>query len=200
MLPDHQSWQPAILASGCGSRVVTEARTMNRTSLARSVVRLSTAILALFFIAAAAYADPIKYALVNAVFDDGGTATGYVVYETRPAPENPVVTDWAITVIGGTTGIPRFAYDPTNSTVSIGVAPNLMTFAALPSPVSFCSGQLRRIQFDLLQIGALAGETCLVTRQFVGGVFQQVPGPVLTLKASNQHPDSRAVLGGGGAR
>ena len=175
----------------------------NRRFLARNLTRIGAPLLVLFSVAASADADPIKYALVNATFVDGGSATGYVVYETRPAPESPLVTDWAITVMGGTTGIPRFAYDPTNSTVSIassvpGGNPDLMTFAALPSPVSFCSGQLRRIQFDLLQIGALAAETCQTTRQFISGAFQQVPGPVLTLKAYNQHPASRVVFGGGG--
>jgi hypothetical protein len=60
---------------------------------------------AIVLLAAPAYADPVKYAIVNAMFDDGGQATGYVVYETLPAPENPRVTDWAIMVRGGTTGI-----------------------------------------------------------------------------------------------
>ena len=40
------------------------------------LARLSTAILVVFSFAAPAYADPIKYALVNAMFDDGGKATG----------------------------------------------------------------------------------------------------------------------------
>ena len=75
---------------------------------------------------------------------------------------------------------------------------DLLTFGALPSPVSTCGGQLRRIQFDLLQLGALAGETCQTTRRFVAGGFQQVAGPVLALKAYNQHPASRVVFGGGG--
>jgi hypothetical protein len=171
--------------------------------IAPTPARLFTAILVFFSLAAPAYADPIKYALFNTMFDDGGQATGYVVYETPPAPENPRVTDWAITVSGGTTGIRRFDYDPTNSTVSIdsspvpGGDPNLMTFVALPSLVSLCAGVPRRIQFDLLNVGPLAGETCQVARQFVSGEFQQVPGPVLTLKANNQHPASRVVFGGG---
>lgn len=156
---------------------------------------LFTAILVLLSFAAPAYADPIQYALVNAMFDDGGKATGYVVYETPPPPENPRVTDWAITVTPGTTGIARFAYDPTNSTVSI--TPTLMTFVGPAYTATACGGQPRRIQFDLLQFGALAGETCQATRRFVSGEFQQVPGPVLTLKANHQHPASRVVFGGG---
>ena len=161
--------------------------------IVRTLARLS-AIQLLFCLAAPAYADPIKYALVNAVFDDGGLATGYVVYEAPPAPASPRVTDWAIEVRPGTTGIPRFWYDPTSSTVSF--TPDLMTFVAPPNPFSPCT---RRIQFDLLQFGALAGETCQVTRQFVSGEFQQQPGPVLTLKVGNQHPASRVVFGGGSA-
>jgi hypothetical protein len=159
------------------------------------MVRVLLRVLVLFFLAAPAYADPFKYALVSATLDDGGTATGYVLYEAPPAPENPRVTDWAITVIGGTTGIRRFDYDPTNSTVTI--TPTLMTFVAQPSLVSLCDGQPRRIRFDLLEFGALAGETCSITRRFVSGEFQQQPGPVLTLKANNQHPASRVVFGGG---
>ena len=76
------------------------------------------------------------------------------------------------------------------------ITPTLMTFVAQPSLVSLCDGQPRRIQFDLLEFGALAGETCSMTRQFVSGEFQQQPGPVLTLKANNQHPASRVVFGG----
>ena len=165
--------------------------------IARKLARLSTAILVVFSFAAPAFADPIKYALVNATFDDGGKATGYVLYETPPAPENPRVSDWAITVTTGATGISPFAYDPTNSAVTI--TPNLMTFVGPAYTAPACGGQPRRIQFDLLQFGALAGETCQATRQFVSGDFQQVPGPVLTLKANNQHPASRVVFGGGSA-
>jgi hypothetical protein len=176
---------------------------LSRRSSRGKFPRFLTAIVVVFSFAATSYADPIKYTLVNATFADGGSATGYVVYETRPAPQPPLVTDWAITVIGGVTGIPRFAYDPTNSTVSIGSSvpggePHLMSFGALPSPVSTCSGQLRRIQFDLLRLGALAGETCQTTRRFVAGGFQRVAGPVLSLKAYNQHPASRVVFGGSG--
>ena len=75
------------------------------------MVRVLLRALVLLSFAAPAYADPFKYALVNAMLDDGGTVTGYVLYEAPPAPENPRVTDWAITVIGGTTGIRRFDYD-----------------------------------------------------------------------------------------
>ena len=72
-----------------------------------------------------------------------------------------------------------------------------MTFVGPAYTAPACGGQPRRIQFDLLQFGALAGETCQATRQFVSGDFQQLPGPVLTLKANNQHPASRVVYGGG---
>ena len=156
---------------------------------------LSTAILLVFSFAAPAYADPIKYALVNAMFDDGGQATGYIVYETPPAPENPRVTDWAITVTTGTTGITPFPYDPTDTTLTI--TSNLMTFVGPAYTATRCGGQPRSIQFDLLQFGALAEETCQATRKFVSGDFQQVPGPVLTLKANNQHPAGRVVYDGG---
>lgn len=163
--------------------------------MARALSR--AALLTLFAFAAPAYADPIKYAIVNATFDDGGTATGYVLYEAQPPPASPLVTDWAITVMGGTTGIRPFDYDPTNSTVSF--TSDLMTFVATPSLVSLCAGVPRSIQFGLLQFGALASETCQVTRGFVSGAFQQLPGPVLTLKIGNLHPASRVVYGGGGA-
>jgi hypothetical protein len=161
--------------------------------IAQTFARWSTALLVFFSSAAPAFADPIKYALVDAMFNDGGQATGYVLYETRPAPEAPRVTDWAISVTTGTS-VPFFTYDPTNSTVSF--TPDLMTFVSLPSPFLGCGGQLRRVQFDLLQFGAQAGETCQATRQFVSGTFQQQPGPVLTLKADRQHPASRVVYGG----
>jgi hypothetical protein len=74
-----------------------------------------------------------------------------------------------------------------------------MTFVGPAYTAPPCGGQPRRIQFDLLDFGALAGETCQATRQFVSGDFQQVPGPVLTLKANTQHPASRVVWGGGSA-
>ena len=166
--------------------------------VARSLA-LSAAILLL---APPADADPIKYALANATFGDGGQATGYVVYELPPAPGAPQVTDWAITVIGGTTGISRFAYDPTNSTLNIvfnpGGSPNVMSFTGPAYTSAACGGTPRRIQFDLLHFGALAGETCgTTTRHFASGDFQRVPGPVLTLKINGQHPASRVDFGGG---
>jgi len=74
---------------------------------------------------------------------------------------------------------------------------NLLTFVALPSLVSTCAGQPRRIEFDLLYLGALAGETCQASRHFVAGGFERLPGPVLTLKIDGQHPASRVVFGGG---
>ena len=165
--------------------------------IARQLGRLSSALLVVFSYAAPAYADPIKYALVNATFADGGTATGYVLYQTPPAPEAPRATDWAITVTGGATITWPFAYDPTNSTVSLTA--NLMTFVGPAFTVPACGGQPRRIQFDLLQFGALAEEACQATRQFVSGAFQPLPGPILTLKANNQHPASRVVYEGGSA-
>ena len=173
----------------------------NSTSLAgriaRSLARVSMALLVAGSFAAPASADPLKYAIVNATFADGGMATGYVLYETLPEPEAPRVSDWAITVTAGATITWPFAYDPTNSTVSLTA--NLMTFVGPAFTTPACGGQPRRIQFDLLQFGALAGETCQATRQFVSGDFQQLPGPVLTLKANNQHPASRVVFGGGSA-
>jgi hypothetical protein len=164
--------------------------------MAGKLACLCGVLVGVFSLESPAYADPIKYAIVNATLADGGTATGYVLYETPPAPEPPRATDWAITATAGTTITWGFVYDPTNSTVSITA--DLMTFVGPAFTAPACGGQPRRIQFDLLQFGPLAAETCLATRPFVSGDFEPLPGPFLTLKANNQHPASRVVFGGGG--
>lgn len=151
----------------------------------------------MLLLAAPVGAEPIKYALSNASFAQGGGASGYLLLDQPSDPSaTPTVTDWAIVVTGP--NVAPFTYDPTTSTVSIqfdplaGVAnPNLITFTGPAAPA--CGGQ-RRLTFDLLGIGASSGETC--RGPFSGGSFDRVPGPVITVKANGQHPASRGITAG----
>jgi hypothetical protein len=151
----------------------------------------------ILLVATSASAEPIQYALVNATFNDGGIATGYLVLDSPSDPLlSPTVTDWAITVSGGNPNIPRFAYDPTSSTVEVlGGDPGAIVFHSTQMFPPSCGGVLRRLQIGVLSFDA-ASETCAVERSFVTGSFQQVPGPLITVKASNQHPAGRTVFGG----
>ena len=56
-------------------------------------------------------------------------------------------------------------------------------------------GRTAPLQFGVLNFDA-ASETCSVQRSFVAGSFQQVPGPLITVKAGNQHPWNRTVFSG----
>jgi hypothetical protein len=72
-----------------------------------------------FILAAAAIAPKSSEAaqcdwrLYDGVFDGGGTATGYFIYDD----ETGTVADWLIQVEGGNAGFPPFTYTPTNSRV-----------------------------------------------------------------------------------
>jgi len=165
-------------------------------TIGRIVGRLAGPALMLF-VATSASAEPIKYALVNATFNDGGGATGYLVFDRPSDPlASRTVTDWAIIVSGGNPSIPRFAYDPTSSTVEVlSGNPDAIVFHGPPSSASSCGGEPRRLQFGVLSLDG-ATETCSVGRSFVAGSLQQVPGPVITVKANNQHPADRTIFTG----
>jgi len=167
------------------------------TNTGRTIGR-SVALLAVILLAAApASAEPIKYAFVNAVFSDGGTAVGYVVLDSPGDPmASPTVTDWAIIVTGGNAGIPRHAYDPTSSTVEVlGGNPGAIVFHGLQTIPPTCGGVPRHLQIGVLSLDA-ASETCSVDRSFATGSFQQVPGPLITVKANNQHTAARSIISG----
>lgn len=160
----------------------------------------SLAGLALFFLLAApASAEPIKYAMVNTVFSDGGSAVGYVVLDSPSDPmAPPTVTDWAITVTGG--NFPRYGYDPMSSTVEmLGGNPGAIVFHGKQTIPPTCGGVPRQVQIGVLTFDG-ASETCSVERSFATGSFQQVPGPLITVKADNQHTADRSIITGGFVR
>lgn len=161
-------------------------------TIGRSLVVLALTLL----VAAPASAEPIKFAFVNAVFSDGGTAVGYVVLDSPSDPMAlPTVPDWAITVTGGNLGIPRYAYDPTSSTVEVlGGNPGAIVFHGKQTFPPTCGGVPRHLQIGVLSFDG-ASETCSVERSFTGS-FQQVPGPLITVKADNQHTASRSIITG----
>lgn len=168
-------------------------------TIGRTARRLVQAVLMLIITTSAtpASAEPIQYALVNATFDDGGHATGYLVLDSPSDPLLlPTVTDWAITVSGGNPSIPRFAYDPTSSAVEVlGGNPGAIVFHRTQTFPPSCGSAPRRLQIGMLSFDG-ASETCSVERRFVAGSFQQVPGPIIIVKAGNQHPAGRTVFGG----
>ncbi len=163
-------------------------------TIGRSLVVLALTLL----VTAPASAEPIKYAMVNAVFGDGGTAVGYVVLDSPSDPMAlPIVTDWAITVTGG--NFPRYAYDPMSSTVEVlGGNPGAIVFHGKQTIPPTCGGVPRHIQIGVLSFAG-ASETCSAERSFTGS-FQQVPGPLITVKADNQHTATRSIITGGFVR
>jgi hypothetical protein len=167
------------------------------TNTCRTIGRSLVVLALLFLVAAAASAEPIKYAFVNAVFSDGGSAIGYVVLDSPGDPlASPTVTDWGITVTGGNLSIPRYAYDPTSSTVEVlGGNPGAIVFHGLQTFPPTCGGVPRRLQIGVLSFDG-ASETCSVERSFATGSFQQVPGPLITVKANNQHTAARSIISG----
>jgi uncharacterized protein (TIGR03437 family) len=62
--------------------------------------------------AAAALCDPVTWTLYNATFNDGGTATGYFVFDA----DTDTFSNWNIVASAGST-LPAFTYTPATSTV-----------------------------------------------------------------------------------
>src|SRR6185436_6884482 len=93
-------WAPAVLhaarvgVEGQSERRVRELAPQGvvRIVHAESLSRPSAKDLVFFSFAPPADADPIKYALVNAMFDDGGQATGYVRSDHGDRPAESVTT------------------------------------------------------------------------------------------------------------
>jgi len=64
----------------------------------------------------------VTWNLDDIVFDDGGRASGYFIFDTEyPIGSELAITDWEITVSGGDeTLFPEFTYDPSNSVSGYG--------------------------------------------------------------------------------
>jgi uncharacterized protein (TIGR03437 family) len=89
------------------------------------------AVLFLILTAGAAFSAPITWNFSNATFNDGGTATGYFVFDSDAG----AISNWNIVTSAGST-LPAFTYTPANSTA--GVTPS----AGCPAPcASFASNQ-----------------------------------------------------------
>ena len=81
--------------------------------------------------AAPLFCVPITWTFTNAVFNDGGTAVGYFVYDADAS----AITNWNIVTSAGST-LPAFTYTPATSTA--GTSPS----AGCPAPcISFGSNQ-----------------------------------------------------------
>jgi len=82
-------------------------------------VRARRALLALLFVAGGTHAMPVTWTLQNVTFDDGGTASGWFVYDAD-TPQAPTI-EFSISVSGGNTQIfPPITYDSSNASMYVG--------------------------------------------------------------------------------
>ena len=71
--------------------------------------------------AMAVQAAPVKWEISNLTFADGGSGSGYFVFDA----DTEAVSDWEVDVAGGTTtGLPAIQYNVNNSSTFVGVVAN----------------------------------------------------------------------------
>jgi hypothetical protein len=185
------------------ARQVSKSRFLLRSSGGTTVKIWISPILfvLLLFVSATAVAKPVIWNLQNAVFNDGGTATGYFVFE----PNTNTIVSYNIATSGGDTAtFPGFTFQngtPDNTGSFYDQGDGYLLFDTdLQCPFQYCQGQnylqLRlpvgtlpgsgTVVFDLSNVFQGECYNCDPWRPFVSGdVTSAVPEPsTLTLLAT----------------
>lgn len=133
--------------------------------------------------------EPRRHELIDYGFEDGGSASGYVVI-VDSLGGGSVVIDWAVTVTGGNqTVFPPRVYDPTNSTASLDSEPLTPSTFTIDALNESCNGVPRRMRFRPDGVES----NCGTLRNRVSGTIAPVVAPIIILKVNGQHPAGRIV-------
>ena len=150
--------------------------------------------------AGSAFAVPVTWTLDGATFADGGTASGWFVYDLD-APGGQILTDFSISVDGGdTVTFPPITYSPANAygSVNEGGAGNIGTIFGLSAP-----GETRGVRIPAVTPLTDAGGTlainlaglgqgecynCGPARSFVAGNLVGTLAPAITSAAAVGFP------------
>ena len=145
-------------------------------------VRAAFVLLLLY--AANAFAFPVTWTLNGATFSDGGTASGYVVYDA----DTLLVSDWSIDVAGGNTAtFPPLTYTPANSSgdfnafdgISIEVTDGSQRGVRLPATPTY-SDAGGTVDIDLANLYQGECFNCSPYRSFTAGTLTGFAQPVFT--------------------
>lgn len=158
------------------------------------LARARRALLALLLVAGGAQAMPVTWTLQNVTFDDGGTASGWFVYDAD-TPQ-AAVTEFSISVAGGDTQVfPPITYDPSNTSAGVsdggaggfgavfslnGEPPNRQIRIPAVSELTNAGGTLA---VNIAGSGAAECYNCGPARLYTGGNLVGTAAPVITSDA-----------------
>lgn len=156
-------------------------------------VRARRALFALLLVAGSAHAMPITWTLQNVTFDDGGTASGWFIYDADQ-PQAPT-TQFSISVSGGNVKtFPPITYDASNASMYVGEGGAGDTGTVF----SLNDASLRQIRIPAVSVLTDAGGTlavniagrgaaecynCGTFRVYTGGNLVGTAAPVITSAA-----------------
>lgn len=148
-------------------------------------------------VSAVALATPVTWTLTGVTFADGGTATGWFVYDA----DTGAISDWSVSVAGGDTAtFPALTYMPAtggalNSVSTAGLinftltGTNRQIRLAFASPLTNAGGT---VAFDLDNPSASECYNCGVYRLFTAGSFVGTVAPTITSASTATFPLNEA--------
>lgn len=153
-------------------------------------VRARRALFSLLFVAGVSQAMPVTWTLQNVTFDDGGTASGWFVYDAD-TPQ-ALTTQFSISVSGGDVKtFPPITYDPSNASMYVadgGTGNTGAVFSLNDSSgrgiripaVSALTDAGGTLAVNIAGLGAAECYNCGPARLYTGGNLVGTAAPVIT--------------------